>query len=288
MMPTILKTRVDGVRQKFHISPLRPKIKKLYSMGLSSRKVGKELSISHARVLKILSDEKIDRRSITKIIPNKNYKKLTPERAYIYGVMCGDGCVFTGVVHKDKWKYNLYVINLAVKDKDFIEEFIRCVKDVYGITPSLYYQKRNKANKKWSDIWIAKITRKEVYLDLSRYDFGTQNWKVPREVLKSNNDNITNSFLKGFYDSEGSVSKGLRSFSVSAHSTNKKGILMVKKLLKSGGINSTKIFEDCRPFRKSKTLFSFFIIRKKDLEIFLNRVGFNIQRKQNKLKEYLK
>jgi len=163
---------------------------------------------------------------------------------------------------------------------------MRCIKKVYGIVPSLYYRDRNKNNKKWSNIWVAKISRKEVYNDLSIYGFGGNNWKIPKEIENSNNENIIGSFLKGFYDSEGSVSKGIRSFNISVHSNSHEGILGIKSLLEKLEIETSKMMEDVRPNRNST--FYFFILRKNSVKRFLNKVGFSIQRKQDKLKKYIK
>ncbi len=284
-MTIILKTRCDGVKQRFHISSLRPQIKKLYLEGLSSRKVGEKLGISHARVLQLLKKENVNRRNLIKPITNKFHKKLTFERAYLLGVMCGDGCVFSGMANKDRWLYKNYIVYLAARDKDFVDEFIRCANKIYGFTPSLYFRKRSKLNKRWSDIWIARITRKEVYKDLSPYNFGTNTWKVPKEIIDSKDEKIIGAFLKGFYDSEGSISMGPRSFNLFIHSNNYEGIMGVKSLLERLGIKIFKIMKDIRLSRNPT--FFFIISSKKNLEIFLNRVGFSIQRKQNKLKEHL-
>lgn len=284
-MVVLLKTRRDGFKQRYNLSHLRPKIKELYLKGLSSRETGKKIGISHTRVLNVLKTENINRRSVTKVIPNQSYKQLIPDRAYILGVMCGDGCVFSGIAQKKNWQYKLYVVHLSVKDKDFIDEFIRCVKNVYGVTPSLYYRERNKINKNWSNIWIAKITRKEIYNDLSSYKFGCKNWSVPQEVINSYDNNIIGSFLRGFYDSEGSVLKGPRSFGINVTSINSSGLLQIKMLLEKMKIKCSNLMIDKRP---ANPVFSFAISKKESLKMFLNGVGFAIQRKQNKIKEYLK
>jgi len=284
-MPTISKIRKDGVIQKFHLSPLRPQIKELYSQGLSSRKVADKLGISHVRVLAILKNENVDRRSVTKTIPNKEFEALTPERAYIFGVMCGDGCVFSGIARKKNWKYSLYVVHLSVKDRDFIDEFVRCIKSVYGFSPSIYYVKRSQKNPKWSNIWVAKITRKEVYEDLSHYKFGTKNWRVPTEVIRSHDEKVIGAFLRGFYDSEGSASKGTRGFSISICSTNKEGLNEIKELIEILKIKSSKIGINDRPSHK---LFYFTISNKAGMNIFLNKINFSIKRKYDKVRKHLK
>jgi len=67
-MPVVWKIRKDGIKQRFNISPIRKKVVKLYSQGLSSRKVGEMCDVSHSRVLKILRLENVNRREITKPI----------------------------------------------------------------------------------------------------------------------------------------------------------------------------------------------------------------------------
>lgn len=284
LMNNFTKLRRDGFKQIYHLSPLRPKIKKLYLEGLSSREVGKRLGISHVRVLALLKKENIDRRSITKIIPNQNYKQLTPERAYILGVMCGDGCVFSGFARKKNWQFKLYIVQLSVKDKDFIDEYMRCFYKVYGITPSLHRRERSKENAKWSSIWVAKVSRKEVYKDLSSYKFSCRGWTVPEEIAGSSNEKIISAFLRGFYDSEGSALKSIRSFYIGVYSTNYSGLIAIQNLMKKLQIDTSKIYIDKRPKRK---VFYFTIGRKKALGIFLNKIGFSIKRKQNRVKEYL-
>ncbi|MEK6824571.1 MAG: hypothetical protein AABY02_01835, partial [Nanoarchaeota archaeon] len=124
-MPVVWRTRSDGVKQRFNLSPLRSEIIKLYLDGLSSRKIGGKLNLSHVRILKILKSENLARRKLIKPILNKNYKNLTPERAYLFGVMCGDGCVFSGTEYKDRWSFKSHIVYLSVKDKDFLDEFVK-------------------------------------------------------------------------------------------------------------------------------------------------------------------
>jgi len=277
------KIRSDGVKQRFNFSPLRKEIVKLYELGLSARNVGKKLKISHSRVLKILESENIDRRKIVKPILNEDYLKLTISRAYLLGVMCGDGCVFSGIENKGKWFFKSYIVHLSVKDRDFLDEFIKHFINVYGFSPKIYY--RDRKNKKWSNIWVARVKRKLVYEDLARYNFGGNKWKVPNEVINSKEE-IVCSFLKGFYDSEGSFIIGSRGASLSIYSTSKKGIEEVKRLTEGIGIKVSEIKIDSRPFRKNECYY-FFITDRKSFRAFLNKMGFSIKRKQDRVLHYL-
>lgn len=282
-MPVKWKLRRDGVRQRFNLSPLREEIVKLYNSGLSARKVGKILCVSHARVLKVLHSEDVNVRKVVKCIKNKNYQNLTISRAYILGVMCGDGCIFSGRERKGRWVFNSHIVHLSVKDRDFLDEFIKQFKEVYGFAPSIYY--RDRKNKKWSNIWIARVKRKRVYEDLARYHFGGCAWKVPSEIMNSD-EKIISSFLKGFYDSEGSFIIGPRSAAISIYSTSLAGIEGIKSLTERMGIHVSKIGTDRRAFRKN-VCYYFSIGRIGDFKIFLNKIGFSIRRKQDKIMSYL-
>jgi intein-encoded DNA endonuclease-like protein len=281
----IWKVRRDGVKQRFNLSPLRKEVAKLYNNGLSSRKVGNSLGISHARVLKLLKSEKVVRRDIIKSIPNLNYQKLTPSRAYIFGVMCGDGCVFSGIEKKDRWNFKSHIVHLSVKDKDFLEEYMRNFKEVYGFLPRIYYRRGQR--EKWSNIWIARVNRKNIYEDLDRYKFGKM-WLVPEEIMKSQDKRIVCSFLRGIYDSEGSVTVGLRGASISFTNVSKRGIEQVKELLDRVGISSSKIGEHKfdKSFRKNRCYY-FTITHLENYLLFLENIGFSIKRKETKLIKYV-
>lgn len=282
-MSTVSKRRKDGIVQRFHTSPLRPQVVALYKSGMPSRKVGKRIGISHARVLQLLRKEGVPRRPIIKPIDNPRYKELTNERAYLLGVMCGDGCVFSGIEHKKKWTFRSHIVHLTVKDKDFIDEYMRCMKIVYQVTPSLTFRKRRKEN--WSDMWVARLNRLRIYEDLSPYHFGTKTWTVPKEIKKSQNEEVIGAFLRGFYDSEGSVSVGPRGITISVHSTNIKGLKDVNILVKKLGIATSKMKCDERGLPKKS--FYFTITHRRNFMNFISKIGFSIKRKEEKVITYL-
>ena len=283
-MPVVWKTRSDGVRQRFNITPKRKEAVRLYKNGLVSRKVAEKLGISHARVLKILKLEGVERRSITKPILNPYHKKLTESRAYILGVMCGDGCVFSGIERKKKWEFKSYIVYLAVKDKDFLDEFVRHSKVVYGVEPRLYYRIRKK--KKWSNIWIARYKRKSVHEDLAPYNFGGSTWKVPEEIINSDDEKIIAAFLRGFYDSEGSVSVYDKKISIVVCSTSKDGMQGVRELVGRLGIKAASIGKENRKDRR-KQCYYFSIYTMDDAKKYLSKVGFSIKRKVDKIRSYI-
>lgn len=285
-MAVIWKLRSDGVLQRFNTSPLRPKIVDLYNAGFPSRIVAEKVGISHARVLQLLEKEGVNRRMVEKPIANPKYRTLTPERAYIIGVMCGDGCLFSTLVRKKQWVYRQYAVNLAVRDLDFAQEFARCLNAVYGLTINIGFQKRKDKNPKCSDIWVASSKRKAIFQDLAQYRFGVRTWEVPQEILDIEDERIIGAFLRGYFDSEGSVSVGKRGAAIMASSTNRAGLECVKELLMTLGIGVSEIKEDTRADRNK--CFYLYITHRNNYRLFLQKVGFSIKRKEERLNQYLR
>lgn len=66
-------------------------------------------------------------------IPNES-KELTKEKAYILGVLCGDGYI--------RVQRHSYLVGLDVCDEDFVDEFIKCFNKTYSIFPSKRIRRR--------------------------------------------------------------------------------------------------------------------------------------------------
>jgi intein-encoded DNA endonuclease-like protein len=111
---------------------------------------------------------------------------------------------------------------------------------------------------------------------LSYGKFDTKNWGVPREILKSEDSKIISSFLRGVFDSEGSVNKSC----ISMASINKRGIEQVSYLLSKLGINNKVGFA-------KRGCYVLWIFRRERFKIFNDKVGFTINRKENKLKSII-
>ncbi|MEA2038062.1 MAG: LAGLIDADG family homing endonuclease [Nanoarchaeota archaeon] len=208
-------------------------------------------SMNTPNIKKELADLKLTK-------PTRNYQKLIPEKAYILGVLCGDGYI-------DK---NFLKLEIR-RDTDFIEEFIRCFEKVYGIEYSYYYYKRRNS-------YICNISSKIICKDLLSYgNFGTMNWRVPKNILNTNNKILKSYFLRGVYDSEGYVGKDRVEFTSSSNNA----IKGISYLLKQLGIKH-------RIYKGSK--YSVISIFKKEYRrIFNELVGFTIKRKMERLRWYL-
>lgn len=186
--------------------------------------------------------------------PTKKYKKLTPEKAYILGVLCGDAYIDNNFVKLE-----------IRKDIEFIEEFLRCFKKVYGIKYSYYYYKPR-------DSFISNINSKIICKDLIAYgNFGTKNWKVPKCVLNTKDKLIKSMFLRGLYDSEGHASE----YTIILVTSSKKAIKSISNLLNQIGIKHT-IYKH-KKYPK-------ITIKRENLQVFKRLVGFTIKRKMERLR----
>jgi len=190
--------------------------------------------------------------------PTTNYQDIIPEKAYILSVLSGDG----------------YIDRLCIKfeirkDEEFIKEFSRCLEKIYGLKYNYIYRKKKNT-------FLLNVSSMLVSKDLLRYgNFRTFSWNVPQEILNSNNKEIISSYLRGIYDSEGTVGK----YCVSITSASYKGLVGISKLLKKLSIES----------RLKKSKYSTLYIGKKiNRELFKDLVGFTIKRKMQKLREACK
>lgn len=244
--------------------------------GLSSQKIAKRYNVSTVTVINWLNKHKIPVRTHlesmnTPILkeelrekrlkkPSKRFSALSPEKAYILGVLCGDGHI------------NKKAIRFEIrKDEEFIKKFSKCFKEVYGLKFNYnYYKKRNS--------FVLYVSPEIICKDLLGYGkFGCFEWKIPKKIKESDDTNIICNFLRGIYDSEGCVTKS----SIIMSSSNEKGIKGVKFLLKRLGIKS-------KIGITKKGHYILWIFRKERFKIFRDKIGLTIKRKQDKLNEILK
>ncbi len=222
-----------------------------FSIRQISEITGWSRSTVHLHLTSREKDKKFHPKTIKTQIP------LTTEKAYVLGVLCGDGYLYTN--HRD------YTIRLAVNDKDFAEEFSRNLEIVYGLKPLVYSHNYR---------CIVELRSKEAYEDIAKFgNFRTYTWRVPNEIVVSRDETIRASFLRGFFDSEGSVAK----YSIGCCSVNKEGLIEIKQILESLGIRVGHLSKDGLHHR-------IYICDRLSRVRFYKIVGFSIKRKEDKLR----
>jgi intein-encoded DNA endonuclease-like protein len=276
-------------RRKYYPRELRIKVfndvHKLRKRGLSCSKIRKEI---YRKYGVWISTGTISRwlRGVSspyngRYIPSSKQLKPSEDLGYVIGVRLGDGSTYE---HGD-----CYVVCLAARDEEFVEEFAKCLGNVLGrgspIRPR--FKKNDRKNERR---YIAEAKSKTLYellrkpVDLKRIRQYVEH--CPKCVA---------AFLRGLFDSEEHVSKNGY---ITLHNTNYELLVYAQKLLwKYFGIESTGPWPSTkkgtiryshgRRFKANKDCY-YIYIQAKSLPKFYKHVGFTIKRKQKRLEEYLR
>ena len=194
--------------------------------------------------------------------------KLSLEKAYVLGVI-GPGDGYIG---------GNYLIGLNAIDKDFVDYFQNCLEKTFGLKCGRYIKKSNmteKGNirkKQYSVI----LCSKSAVESFKKYkvSFKEKLWKIPK-IIKNSNDSYKAMYLKGIFDSQGTVSNCSKFTKIKIE--NKEGIKEIQNLLKDLNIDSS--------IPKSKV--ELMISSKKNLDLYNSKIGFVIERKKERIKGLL-
>jgi len=254
------------------------KIKELYLIKqLPPYRIAKIMKCDHVTIFNRLRGMNVRIRGYSESHLLKTYtgiKKIkntgfTPEKAYILGVLCGDGWI--------SLKNNR--IGLGCIDEDFVQEFQKNIKKVYGVPCNV--RKYIPRNQKWSLQFQANLYSKLACEDILSYGkFNCDEWRVPKEIIDSNDVKIIGNFLRGFYDSEGHVSS--KWYHLKATTSNELGFSDILYLLKKLKIHYITGFKKHRnPVYKLG--YEVFITGSDSYKTFKKYIGFSIKRKQDRL-----
>jgi intein-encoded DNA endonuclease-like protein len=216
-------------------------------------------------------------------IPSIEFLKPSEELAYVIGVKLGDG--YTSRKKRAIKGYNNVTIGLKVNDREFAEEFGRCLVEVLGRRP-IKPRYRNGVGK-----YIIEVRSQTLY-ELLKKPVDLARLKKYIEHCKR----CMAAFLRGFADSEGCVDN--RGY-VNISNTDCELLTYVKELLKRFGIESTGPWPKRRQgktFYNPKTMKRytykkdeyFIYIRAGSNVSFYKNIGFTIRRKKRRLENYVK
>jgi intein-encoded DNA endonuclease-like protein len=257
---------------------LRPTIEreKLYHLVLDLRKEG----FSYNQIIKTIHTEHgitLRKSHISGWINGKHkpfgYVRAfaptpRPELAYVIGVSLGDGSTSSNRNYS-------HMIKLRVIDREFASEFARCLGVLLCRSPPGV--KRREKTHSWytgvSSLLLQRFLRQELK-DL-----------IP---TVSHCDDCKAAFLKGFYDSEGSIRKRHLFF----YNGELDKLELVCKLLGSLGIETTgphlrgekggMVSIKGHMYHVNKNQYSVYV-RATSLTAFRDKVGFTLKRKQDRL-----
>ena len=198
----------------------------------------------------------------------EGHEDLTTDLAYILGVCEGDGHI--SIPQRR--------VILSATDLDFVLNFKESLERWSGF--SARFKERElklpeyiKSRKKQ---FLCYIDSKNAAVLLKGFD---------QKKIKETSIEIKASFIKGFFDSEGSVTKN---GAVLAFNTKEEILVLVKDLLLSLGIKSNiATYKLNNPLTKAKEYKILTISGYENKEGYYQKVGFSIRRKREKLKEYI-
>ncbi len=201
------------------IEVIQRRVKELREDGLSysgiSGQIGEEFNvrISKATVLRWCKGTN-DTFNKTKRVD----LDASPELAYIVGVYFGDASATEGSNYR-------YKVKLKVIDREFAEAFAGALRGV-GLNPRTGFENdRTRTGR-----WYVEVTSKGLFRFLTG----------PRERLFEVAGAYPREFLRGFFDSEGTVvfTRKSRALHVSASNYDLEVLILCKKLLKKLDIDS--------------------------------------------------
>ncbi|MBI2547328.1 MAG: hypothetical protein HYW23_02670 [Candidatus Aenigmarchaeota archaeon] len=236
--------------------------------GFTYKEISKKLNVAYpGTIIDWVKRGKIPKGHFLK----SNFNKLSSELGYIRGVLMGDGYVSI------KAKGTKGQIGLEVKDKDFAQTFHNQLEKWSGLKAQFDFNE----NKGLYTVQLYSLRAAEF---LKEFDISD---------LVNANEEIKVNFLRGMFDSEGNVSGSnlntprTSTRFVALFNTDEELIRLVKVLLEAVGIKVQNIDKKIGGFTGHTVCFRLRIGSKINLEMFKNKIGFSIARKNKKLEDIL-
>jgi intein-encoded DNA endonuclease-like protein len=256
-------------QQGLSYSEIRRTIKQKYEIRLSKSTISEWVRGLHSPY----NGRRIP--SLEMLIPSE-------ELAYVIGVVCGDASAHEKRrIHKG---YRRAVIHLEAKDREFVEEFAIRISRVLNRPPP-------KVKVSSRGLYYVEVGSRTLY-ELCKKPINIE--KIRRFVEHC--ERCMAMFLRGFFDSEGSVNKHGY---ILAYNSNYELLLYVQELLKRFGIETrgpwpttkagTPFYDRKRGkvYNRKKDTYVLYV-RKSSNYAFYKYVGFTILRKRARLEEYLR
>jgi len=185
---------------------------------------------------------------------SEEQKKMSPELAYILGVMFGDGCA------KEYCRISLYVI-----DKEFRDTFAERVSKWCGLKPGL-----SQRVSRGRLFYLCYFDSKDMQIFFNEIKEG----KIPKDLVYGN-DNVKRMFIKGFADSEGSFQR----YTIGIYNTNTNVLDSIRNMLISLGFDENRL----RIRVSHGSVYELVISGSDSLKLYKEIIGSDIKRKQEKL-----
>jgi len=182
----------------------------------------------------------------------------SPELAYVWGVVLGDG--WLSYVKR----LGAYRIGLTAEDREFVEEFARCMTKV--LVRKRPYQVWKAEERRGTSFYRAVGMSKVLFRLFKHASF---------DLLRRYVERFPTRFLRGLFDSEGSVEFGGGVIRVRLYNSSREVIDLARGLL-------IQLDYDPKVYRGHKA-YLLELHRKADVVRFKHEIGFTIKRKQARL-----
>ena len=187
-------------------------------------------------------------------------KELDEDLAYYLGLLQGDGCLTlkTGVI-------------FTSIDDELLNFFLRYNKEVFGV--DTFKRSEEKYDYMMHSVYIRE------YLRQIGMGFEKSNQKVIPQIIMSAPKNIVAKFLRGVFDTDGTVNKNYASVTTSSEEMS----IQIQQLLLNFGITSKR----SKRFDKKFKTYSYQIyFASNNIDIFSKEIGFGLKRKKDILDEH--
>lgn len=200
--------------------------------------------------------------------------QLDEHLAYVIGVLYGDGCMYQ--------RTGKHIITLRVFDEEFAEEFAR-VLSIVSNRVILVHNYKVKGGIEYR----AEVGHKKLFNFLK-----ANKSRLLTDIVNSSNNKVLARFLCGFFDSEGSITEigQIRLPNQNLNLLELSQYMLLKLDITTGGIGvSSKKGTLCGYNKKYKMNADCFVfsVSKGCNDLFYQKIGFTISRKQKRLEQYL-
>ena len=218
------------------------------------------------KIQKIAKNYELDRRTKqSKIVTIP--KTITCELAQLAGYFLGDG-----YAENDR-------INFYEQHKDVAEKYSALLQKKFNVKPVVKFkQKKGYYEIRAYGRQMVNLIRGEFFANKT-----TLNSTIPKRILASKND-VLASFLRGFFDAEGYVSRNRVGLGINNRLLAKQVQL---SLLRFGVISSLQEYDNRMNPYSSKIRYTVDISEKESLGRFMADIGFSSEKKGKKLKDAL-
>lgn len=198
------------------------------------------------------------RKKNLKIYNISNLTLLNEDLALILGYLVGDG----GLTQNN-------VITFTNTDEDLIKNYVKFMQNKLGV----------KVSKQNIDYKVFGIFMREVFRQLGLKQTNAFGKEVPKIILESPK-NIVSAFIKGLFDTDGTVAKSYVGFTTASEKLSKQVQI---SLLNFGIISARQIKQD----KKYKTMHYTIYIYGGNIDLYHKNIGFSCKRKQSQLEKII-